>query len=60
MSKKSLSLVALVLAAVAASLVDAPRELVLGASTTLGLALAVWAYGRSFVRWVAAGAHYEA
>ena len=60
MSKK-LSLVTLVLVAVAGAVAaaDVPGEVVLVAAT-LGVALAVWAYGRSFVAWVAAGTHYGA
>ena len=57
MSKK-LSLVALVVAAVGATVADVPREIVVPLAATLAFALAVWAYGRSFVAWVAAGTHY--
>ena len=57
MSKK-LSLVALVVAAVGATVADVPREIVVPLAATLAFALAVWAYGRSFAAWVAAGTHY--
>ena len=57
MSKK-LSLLALVVAAVVAMLANVPREVVLPTGSALALVLGVWAYGRSFVDWVAAGTHY--
>ena len=58
MSKK-LSLVTLVLVAVAAIVADLPREAVLVGAAGALLAV-VSAYGRDFVAWVAAGTHYGA
>ena len=62
MSKK-LSLVVvvvLVLTAVAATLADVPRDVVVPVAAAVGVVLAVGAYGRSFVAWIAAGTHYGA
>ena len=58
MSKK-LSLVALVLAALAVTFTEIPRGVSVTAAALVA-ALVVWAYARSFVAWVAAGTHYGA
>ena len=56
---KKLSLVALVLAALAVTFADIPRGVSVTAAALVGL-LVVVAYARSFVAWVAAGTHYGA
>jgi hypothetical protein len=58
--KLSLVVVVLVLAAVAATVADVPRDVVVPVAAAVGVVLAVWAYGRSFVAWIAAGTHYGA